>query len=275
MSGLEPPGEAKQPDEKPKLPPSTPGLVFKPDARRTALVARVRMLTIAAAVILMSVALGMLMFYRPPVVLRSSPAVEPKTFSTTESLAAFTPPPAAVQPPAAPRKLSTVDVAQSAVAAIDTLVTQATDEWLRASELSPQSVVTSDNADSAAAKLQRAAILADSARREITLARQQAEFVLEASRQAESDAAFRLSILYTASDRYLRSMAEDAGDRFQYYSKSEASVKAVTLGDKDESEIQQNAANGYMRSSEELQPSIRRLATDMHESLRNIQDAGR
>jgi hypothetical protein len=42
-----------------------------------------------------------------------------------------------------------------------------------------------------------------------------------------------------------------------------------------ESEIQQNVATRYLRHSEEMQPSIRRLAERMREALRNFENVRR
>jgi hypothetical protein len=154
-------------------------------------------------------------------------------------------------------------------------VNAAAEKWLRATEFLPRGTVTSDNAQEAAEKLHKAVILADSASQDISLGRQQAELVRKASREAESGAAFRLSVLYAAADRYLKSMDEDAADRRAYYVKSEISVKAVLLDDQAESETQQNVANSYLRRSEGRQPSIQRLAQQMREAQRNIENAGK
>jgi hypothetical protein len=172
-------------------------------------------------------------------------------------------------------KAGGVDIARSAVAAIDTLVSAAADKWLRAAEFLPQGKVTSDDAQEAAEKLRKAVILADSARQGISLGRQQAELVRKVSREAESGAGFRLSVLYSSMDRYLKSMEDDAADRRAYYVKSVASVEAVLLDDLAESETQQNVAMSYLRDSEDRQPSIRRLAEQMREAQRNIDNAGR
>jgi hypothetical protein len=161
------------------------------------------------------------------------------------------------------------------VAAIDTLVSAAAEKWVRATELSSEVTVTRDNAQEAAEKLRKAIIMADSARQDILLAQQQSEFVRQASREAESGAAFRLSVLYAAMNRYLKSLDEDAADRRAYYVKSETSIEAVLVDDQAESETQQNVAISYLRHSEDRQPSIRRLAEQMHEAQRNIENAGR
>lgn len=263
----------KRPDERPQSPSSQPVLVFKPDERQIARVARVRRYTTVVAVILMLVTLLLMIFYRPSIVARPGPATPSSEVRSVESLAPSTPP-LASQPVVAQHKTSYVDVARSAAASIDTLTGQAADKWLRASELLPQGELTRDTED-AAAKLQKAVILADSARREIALAHGQAEVVLQVSHEAEPGVAFRLGVLYSAIDRYLKSMRDDAEDRYQYYFKSEASVQAVLGGNQDEAEIQQNVANGYLRDSEERQSSIRRLAQQMGEALRNIENADR
>lgn len=227
------------------------------------------MYTAIAAAILMIVALVLLITYRPPRVTRSGAAVLANAAHSVESVVPFAPPVAGQPVPVQP-KASGVDIARSAAASIDTLVSRAAEKWLRATELSPQGIVTHDNGDDAAAKLLKAVILTDSARHDIALARQQAETVLSTSRDAESGVAFRLGVLYTAADRYLKSIEDDAEDRYEYYVKSEASVNAVLTGDTAESETQQNVANSYLRSSEERQAGIRRLAEQMREALGNI-----
>jgi len=146
---------------------------------------------------------------------------------------------------------------------------------MRATELSQFGSVTHENGEDAVTKLRKAVVLADSARGDIALARQQAEVVLRASRDAESGAAFRLSTLYAAIDRYLKSIADDADDRYSFYSKSEAAVRALLLGDSAEADVQQNVAMSYLRRSEDQQNSIRRLARQVHEALLNINNAGR
>jgi hypothetical protein len=253
---------------------SLPELVFKPDERQAARVARVRTFTVLATAVLMLGALVLILTYRPrpsvrPVHLTQARVVPPaeSVLSVSESVAS--------QKAPIRHETGVVEVAQQAAATIDTLVGRAAEKWLRATELSPQGIVTQDNAEDAAAKLRKAVILADSARRDIALARQQAEVVFRASREAESGIAFRLSVLYAAVDRYVKSMADDADDRYSFYSKSEVSVKAVLLGDSAESEIQQNVAMSYLRRSEKRQNSIRRLAQQVREALRNIDNAGR
>lgn len=274
MSGSEPQRDAQRTDEKPPAPSSPPGLVFKPDVRQAVRVARVRTYTLMAAAALMVVALVLVISYRPP----------PTTRPGQESSKGASPPiesaiPARPQVPSQPaaglRKASGFDIARSAVAAIDTLVSAAAEKWVRATELSPQVAVTRDNAQQAAEGLRRAVILADSARQDILLARQQAELVTAASRKAESGPAFRLGVLYSAMDRYLKSLDEDAADRRAYYVRSEASIEAVLVEDPAESETQQNVAMSYLRHSEDRQPSIKRLAEQMREAQRNTENAGR
>ena len=274
MSGSEPQRDAQRPDEKPPAPSSPPGLVFKPDVREAVRVARVRTYTLMAAAALMVVALVLVISYRPPPTTRPGQEASKGASPPIESAI-----PARPQVPSQPavglHKASGVDIARSAVAAIDTLVSAAAEKWVRAAELSPQGTVTRDNAQEAADELRKAVILADSARQDILLARQQAELVRKASREAESGPAFRLSVLYSAMDRYLKSLDEDAADRRAYYVKSETSIEAVRVDDQAESETQQNVAMSYLRHSEDRQPTIRRLAEQMREAQRNIDNAGR
>jgi hypothetical protein len=234
----------------------------------------VRTYTVMATAVIMLGALILILSYRP------QPPAQP--VQTTPARAAF--PSESVVPALAPvvteqapnrRETGVVEVAQLATATIDTLMGRAAEKWLRATELSPQGIVTRENGEDAAAKLRRAAILADSARGDIALARQQAEVVFRASREAKSGDAFRLSVLYAAVDRYVKSVADDAGDRYSFYSKLEVSVRAVLLGDQAESETQQNVAMSYLRRSEERQAGIRRLAQQVREALHNIDNAGR
>jgi len=123
--------------------------------------------------------------------------------------------------------------------------------------------------------LRKAVIIADSARRDIALARRQAEVVLRLSREAGSRTAFRLGVLYTALDRYLKTLGDDAEDRYAFYVKSEASVKAMVLGDEAESETQQNVANSYLRNSEDRQARVKRLEQQVREALGNLENVGR
>jgi hypothetical protein len=174
-----------------------------------------------------------------------------------------------------PRRAGGVEIAKSAVATVDTLLAAAGEKWLRATELLPPGVVTVDNAGDAVAQLRKAVIIADSGRRDVALARRQAEVVLRLSREAGSRTAFRLGVLYTALDRYLKSMGEDAEDRYAFYAKSEASVKAMVFGDEAESETQQNVANSYLRNSEDRQSRIKRLAQQVREALGNLESVGR
>jgi len=275
LSGSEQQPDVKRSEERAEQQSTPPRLVFKPDVRQATRVTRVRTFTLMAAVILMVVALYLIISYRPPpVVLSGVAAAEDTTSRTTESARPASPQ-AAVQPAAVPRTASRVETARSAAAAVDTLVAAAGEKWLRASELSPQGVVTSENADDAAAKLRKAVIIADSARRDVAMARKQVEALLRASREAESRAAFRLGVLYSAVDRYVKSMVQDADDRYHYYSKLEASVNAMLFGDEAESETQQNVANSYLRSSEKRQAGIKRLAQQVREALRNLDNVGR
>ena len=232
-----------------------------------------RTITLLAAAILMVVALMLIISYRPPPVALSGVAAAGDTSQPTESMIPASPQ-TAVQPAPGPRRASGAEIARSAAAA-DTLVAAAGEKWLRSTELLPPGVVTADNARDAAVQLRKAVIIADSARRDVALARRQAEVVLRLSREAGSRTAFRLGVLYTALDRYLKSMRDDAEDRYAFYAKSEVSVKAVLLGDEAESETQQNVANSYLRSSEDRQAGIKRLEQQVHEALGNLENSGR
>jgi len=275
LNSPEPQSNEKRPDRPTDTaahPPTPPELVFKPDARQALRVARVRTFTLLATVAAVVAALILIVSYRPPVVPVQTTAVR----ALPPAALAESVPATAVAPSPQPyRRPGVAEAARLAAATIDTLVSNAGEKWLRASELMPQGSVTSENGEDVAAKLRRAAILADSARNDIALARQQAEVVLRASREAAPGSTFRLSVLYDAVNRYVKSMADDADDRFNYYAKTEVAVKAVLAGDEAESEIQQNVAMSYLRRSEERQKSIQRQAQQIREALRNIVNADR
>ncbi|MCX6842275.1 MAG: hypothetical protein NTX53_08350 [candidate division WOR-3 bacterium] len=253
---------------------SPPKLVFEPDERQAARVARVRTFTVLAAAVLTLGALVLILTYRPRPPALPVQIAQARTVPLPESTTPV-PAPAVIQQPPAFHETGVVGTAQLAAAAIDTLVSSAAGKWMRATELSRLGSVTRENGEDAVTKLRKAVVLADSARGDIALARQQAEVIFRASRGAESGTAFRLSALYAAIDRYLKSMADDADDRYSFYSKSEVSVKTVLLGDSAESDIQQNVAMSYLRRSEDRQNSIRRLAQQVREALLNIDNAGR
>ena len=158
---------------------------------------------------------------------------------------------------------------------LDSLVSAAREKWARASDLAWQGNMTRDNAQEASDGFRKAALLADSARQDIQSARQRGELVRSASRQAESSLGFRLSVLYTAIDRYLQSLDEDAADRWAYYDRQEASAQALLQDDSAESETQQNVAMSYLRNSEDRQAGLKRLADQMREAQGNIDNAGR
>jgi hypothetical protein len=274
LSGSEPHYDPLQTDEKPGASSSPPGLVFKPDVQQAVRVARVRMFSLLAAAILMIIALVLIISYRPPPVKITNSAAPRDSTPPVESVAPASPRSSSPSAPA-PRPIAGVEIARSVVAAVDTLVNAAGEKWARASELAAQGTVTRDNAQQAADGFRRAALLADSARRDIQSARQRGELVRSASRQAESRLGFRLSVLYTAIDRYLKSLDEDAADRQAYYVKLDASAQALLADDAAESETQQNVAMSYLRHSEDRQAGLKRLADQMREAQRNIDDAGR
>jgi hypothetical protein len=205
LSGSEPHYDPLQTDEKSAASSSTSGLVFKPDVQQAVRVARVRMFALLAAAILMIIALVLIISFRPPPVKPTNSEASKGSTPPVESVAPASPQaPSRVAP--APRPIAGVEIAHSAVAAVDTLVSAAGEKWARASDLAAQGTVTSDNAQEAAGGFRRAALLADSARRDIQSARQRGELVRSASRQTESRLGFRLSVLYTAIDRYLKSL---------------------------------------------------------------------
>jgi hypothetical protein len=274
LSGYEPQRDVRRPGEEPPAPTLPPGLVFKPDARQAARVARARTYTLLAAAILMIAGLILLIFYHPVPTTRPNDGAPTAAVAPAESVIPPSPQ-ASSQPAVETRSTRDVDIARSAVTAIDTLVSAAAEKWVRANALMPQGTVTHDGAQQAAQELAKAVILADSARHDIALARQQAELVRAASREVESGGAFRMSVLYAAMDRYLKSLDDDAADRRAYYAKSEASVEAVLADDQAESETQQNVAMSYLRHSEDMQPGIKRLAEQMREAQHNIENATR
>jgi len=251
-----------------------PGLVFKPDVQQTVRVARVRTYTLLATAILMVVALVLILSYRPPPVVLSDQEATRSPFPAAQSESSLYQP-APSRPSARPGSAGPASIARSTAAAVDTLLSAAAEKWVRAAELVPGDVVTRENAQAAIEGLRKAAVLADSARRDIMLARQRADLVRRASREAGSGSAFRLGVLYATTERYLKALDEDAADRRSFYEKSELSVKAVMLDDMAESEIQQNVATRYLRHSEEMQPSIRRLAEQMREAMRNFENVRR
>jgi len=273
LSGSEP-RDPVDPEE--KFPPSSspPKLVFEPDARQASRIARVRTYTLLATVGLMVVALVLILSYRPPPVKLTSPE-PPRDAGYASDSAVESGRPMPGQPASVSRKVTAVGLARADVAAIDALLNAAAEKWGRARALSSQGAVTPDSAQDAAEQLRKAATLADSARQDIRLAQQQAERIRAAARDADSRYAFRLSVLYSAMSRYLESMADDAEDRHAYYAKLGAAVEAQLRLDGAEYEIQQNVAVSYLRKSEDRQKSIRRLAEQMREALRNIENAGR
>ena len=274
MSGSEPRPGAKPTDDMTQASPVPPRLVFTPDARQSVRVARIRTYTLLATFVLLLVGLVLILTYRPPPIPQANPVASTPALPPAESVVAAVPS-AISQPVPVPRDLGAAEAASSAAAAVDTLIAAAGEKWLRATELSPQGVVAGDNAADAAAKLRKAVTIADSARRDVALARLQADVVLRASREAGSRTAFRLSVLYAALSRYLESVGADAEDRYFYHAKSEAAVEALLRLDGAEFEIQQNVANGYLRSSEERQAGIRLLARQVREALGNLDNVGR
>jgi hypothetical protein len=236
--------------------------------------ARVRTYTLLATVGLMIIALVLILSYRPPPVKLASPE-PPKDAGYASDSAIESSRPVPSQPAPVSREVTAVGLARAEVAAIDSLVNAAAMKWARASELAPQGTATGGDTQEAAEELRKATILADSAQQCIRLAQQQAERIRASSREADSRFAFRLSVLYSAMSQYLKSMADDAEDRYAYYVKSEAAVEALLRLDGPESEIQQNVAMSYLRKSEDRQNSIRLLAEQAREALRNIENAGR
>ncbi len=273
MSGTNPRHDPQRPEERPAAPPSQPPLVFKPDAKQVVRVARVRMFSLLAAAILMLIALALILSYRPPPVKIVNAEAPKATAPPVESV-----PPAAPQAPSrpvsAPRPAG-AEVANSVVAAVDSLVGAADEKWARARELSSQATLTRDNAQEAADRFRNAALLVDSARQDIQSARQRGELVRSASRQAEAVVGIRLSRLYAAIDQYLKSLDEDAADRQAYYAGLVASAQALLRDDPAESETQQNVAMSYLRHSEDRQAGLRRLSDQMREAQRSIDNAGR
>lgn len=254
-----------------------PELVFKPDARQAARAALIRALLLVAGAGVMLAALLLVLFWRPraPADATSAQGREDSAEAPRREAEGRGPDPEIMAPESTPTgQTSEVASVRLAAAQVDTLLARAAERWLRAGELAPQAQMTRDNSEPAA-RLRKAAILAESARKDIALAREQAEAVRSASRIAGSAIAFRLSVLYAALDGYLKTMDDDASDRHNSYRKLQASAEAALAGDEAEAEIQQNVATSYLRRSEQRQRSLRRLAQQVRESLRNLEDGGR
>jgi hypothetical protein len=266
--------EPDGPDERPRPSSSPPKLVFEPDERQASHVARIRTYALLATVGLMIVALVLILSYRPPPAKPVSSEVPGVAGQASDSVVQSGSQKSGGSAPVS-RKSAAVDAARSAVAAVNALANAASEKWGRAKTLLPQGAVTRDNAQAAAEQLRKAVILADGAQQDIRLAQQQVERVRAASREAESNVAFRLSVLYLAMSQYVKSLADDAEGQHAYYLKLEASANALLAGDEAEAEIQQNVAMSYLRKSEDRQNGIRRLAEQMREALRNIDSAGR
>lgn len=222
----------------------------------------------------MVIALVLILTYRPPNVKLTSPE-PPRGVGYAADSALGSGRPAPIQPVPVSRKVTTAGLARAEVSAIDARVNAASEKWSRARALSTNGAEAPDNAQEAVEQLRTAAILADSAKQDIRQAQQQAERIRAASREADSRVAFRLSVLYGATSQYLKSMADDAEDRYAYYAKLGSAVEALLRLDRAEFEIQQNVAVSYLRKSEDRQATLRRLAEQMREALRNIENAGR
>jgi len=261
--------EPRPPDETgPGDRPPPPVLEFKVDPAAARRVARVRMYVLGATVVSLLLAFVFVLSYRPRLPMVNNATVD--TLGERRFEPAVAGEPALSRPPAPKAAQSPVDGTLAAVAAIDRAAAQAADCWVRAGQLMAEVRLDSAGAADAAVLLARAIAVADSAGDDVHTARATADAVRALSRSASGTLGFRLSVVYAAADRYVRSLEQDAKDRALYFRTLDEAVGMLIQGDQSGFVIKQNVANSYQRRSEERQRSVRRLAEELRTSAREL-----
>ncbi len=230
---------------------TAPTLVFKPDQRAVQRAAWTRRLLFAVAVVALAAALLLIIRYRPV----GRPAAMPGPLADSgrvPALAGARPLP--VGAPATPSRQLAVQAANVLLAG----ARSSRQQWRRVAELAAIPELPSDSGAGLAARLDSARVLAEEAVRRQTDVRQQRDELGRLYRQLEARDAYRLSVVNSAAERYLELLDKDVRDRQGHLAYSTQAVQSLAAGDRDDAEVKLNAAQGYLRLSEERQRQIDR-----------------
>ncbi len=254
-------------------PGASPGPVLPPlsapERSGAKWVARFRTGGLGVTAILLLLTIVLVLLYRPPLPRYNvTGSAVPDTPTTAERL-----PTEPVQlRPDQPKQTAAGPVEQtlSALAMLDTVHRYALSRWASARDLLPTGSLDSATATDAVTRFRKAALLADSVRALISQSRPRVEQIRLASRQAGAGLGYRLSVAYTAADRWLAMLTSEADDQYQYLRTMEEAVTALAQGNPAGFDVKLNVANSHRRRSETRRRTLARLQSQVQESVRAL-----
>ncbi|MEO0078337.1 MAG: hypothetical protein ABIK86_04980 [candidate division WOR-3 bacterium] len=227
-------------------------------------VARFRTGVLGVTAVLLLFTIVLVLLYRPPLPRYNvTGGAVPDTTTTAESLPSE---------PDQPKQTAAGPVEQTfaALATLDTVHRYAISRWASARDLLPTGSLDSATATDAVTRFRKAALLADSVRALMSQARPRVEQIRVASRQAEAGLGYRLSVAYTAADRWLAMLTSEADDQYQYLRTMEEAVTALAQDNPAGYDVKLNVANSYRRRSETRRRTLARLQGQVQEAVKAL-----
>lgn len=266
-------GFVTQPTESSEVGPAgsdsseTKQLAFRPDPVRTAVVARLRLLLLGLAVLMLVITMVILVGYRPRYSIRALAAGGDSA-----------PAPAFVSAPLQSSKSEQVvpisdryAAVRAALCGIDSTVALVEDRWLRTRTMLPASGQDSVGVHSVLPVVRRAAILIDSTLVDAVRLRQNLALIRTAVDRAEGNDAYNLSLVYTAAGRYVEAViGRDAERRFHVAAIDQA-FHSLAAGDVGDYDVKLDVANSYRYRADNRQRVIQRLAQQLTEAAGRLQ----
>jgi hypothetical protein len=211
----------------------------------------------------------LVLLYRPPLPRYSTPRRE---LPAAEEFVARAPTEREepVQNQTGPKVKGPVEQALSALASLDTVHRYALSRWAGVRELLPTGVLDSAGAADAVTRYRNAEVTADSVRALLAHTRVLLGQLRQASRLVHGGLGYRLSIAYTAADRWLDLMVKEAEDQYLYLRTMEEAALAMAQGSPASADVKQNVANSHRRHSETRQRSLARLRNQVQEATREL-----
>lgn len=249
-----------------------PSIVFHPDEKKLARVARIRRLLFLLTFVILGVALIYFITYRPrspEVLFHSSLPNIAETGLPKESNASRLVPADSFSG----NKPKTDDILSQVhqwVVGIEISAQAAQNRWRRAQDLLPMAAVTREQADGALERLDEAQTMLDSASMDVADAEMKAKFIKQTSRNAHGRNAYHFSVIYVAADKYVSLLKKEAKGRHGFLDAFIASLRAVISGDRAEAEIKLNVANSYRCESDNRQRILKRRARQMRQAAQVI-----
>jgi len=255
--------ESLQPKKRPEpaKADARPRLEFKPDQRQARRAAWTRRIAFGAAIVVLGAALVLLLRFRPGA--RWTTPERP----VAESLPGPEPGPVATRSAGGraeePKALASRKIVELLVEIRNCRV-----GWQRAALIAGQVALTPDSTSEVRSQLDSARAALDSAGVRLRKADALSRELAGMYSKLEARDAYHLSGVNTALKRYLELLSQDERDRRNQLASLVQAAEALAATAPAEAEVKLNAANGFIRESEERQGRIGRQAAQVEDAAK-------